>query len=470
MQSLSNFLLYAFATFAAKGIAFMMLPFVTAFLSLEEYGKLNLLSSFSALASIFVACGLAEILYRFCSSRDSHVNLYYTAICFRFAFKLAFIFALSSALLCSVLFDFIPNLLDPLSVKLLMVSLSFSSFLTVPFIHWRMTNQARPFVVFSLAQVLIQSCLSLWLLHNGLGVVGMMTASAVGSVLVGGAVLFRFSYLITVPSGLKRKHIPYMLYVLIASLLLYGVGGAENWIIVNYLGAETLAVYFLVGQFGLMISVGFEPFRMWWYARRQSLLQTEENGNAKGAVNGFELGILLCIGMLLAGPIVIQRMLPAEYQIAAEYLPWVSVVVACKFHSELFNIGCYVRDNAKWSVVVNGSAATILLVSGLFLVIHFSLLGVLFAVLLANITRALLFILISQRLLYQAYSKIRMLRAWSALAVASLASMAQAEESVFATFVGFLMLVVYPYKEALLLGLQKLNHRIFNLKARAPHV
>lgn len=470
MQSLSNFLLYAFATFAAKGVAFIMLPFVTAFLSLEEYGKLNLLSSFSALASIFIACGLAETLYRFCSSRDSHVNLYYTAICFRFAFKLAFIFAVSSALLCSVMFDFIPNLLNPLSVKLLMVSLSFSSFLTVPFIHWRMTNQARPFVVFSLSQVLVQSCLSLWLLHNGLGVVGMMTASAISSVLVGGAILLRFSYLITVPSGLKRKHIPYMIYVLIASLLLYGVGGAENWIIVNYLGTETLAVYFLVGQFGLMISVGFEPFRMWWYARRQSLLQTNKNANAKGAVNGFELGVLLCIGMLIAGPIVIKGILPAEYQSAADYLPWVSIVVAFKFHSELFNIGCYVRDNAKWSVLVNGLAALILLVSGLLLVVNFSLLGVLFAVLLANIARASLFIIISQRLLYQAYSKTRMIRAWLTLGGASLASAAHADAYVYTIFVSFLILVVYQYKETILLGLQKLNQRAFLVKQRTPHV
>lgn len=470
MRSLSNFLLYAFATFAAKGVAFIMLPFVTAYLSLEEYGKLNLLSSFSALASIFIACGLAETLYRFCSSRDSHVNLFYTAVCFRFAFKLAFIFAVLGAILCSQLFDLMPNLMDPTSVKLLMVSLTFSSFLTVPFIHWRMTNQACPFVVFSLSQVLIQSCLSLWLLHSGLGVVGMMTASAVSSVLVGSAILLRFSYLLTVPSGLKRKHIPYMIYVLMASLLLYGVGGAENWIIVNYLGAETLAIYFLVGQFGLMISVGFEPFRMWWYARRQSLLQTEKNGNAQGAVNGFELGILLCIGMLIAGPVVIINMLPEEYQLAVDYLPWVSIVVAFKFHSELFNIGCYVRDNAKWSVLVNGLAALILLVSGMLLVLHFSLAGILFAVLLANIARALLFIVISQRLLHQAYSKVRMLRAWLALGMSSMASTMHADGYVIVIFITFLIFVAYPYKEILFLGLLKVNHRVFLAKARSPHV
>lgn len=464
MSTLRTMLLYAFATFSAKGVAFLMLPFVTAFLSLEEYGKLNLLASFSCLASIFIACGLAETLYRFASTKDSHVNLFYSAICFKVAFKIAAVFAVVSWLGHDIVLSFLPAVIDPNAFKLLLVSLTFSSLLTVPFVYWRMTGQALPFVVFSLTQVILQSGLSLLLLHMELGVVGMMTASAASSVLVSGAILIKFYPLLATSSGLSSKHMQYVFYVVFASLLLYGVGGAENWIIANQLGVESLAIYFLVSQFGLMISVSFEPFRMWWYARRQSLLSDKSNANAIGATGGFELGILLCIGMLIMGPLVISAILPLEYQIANDYLMWISWVLAFKFHSELFNIGCYVKSNAQWSVVVNGCAALVMIASGLVLVHHLALIGVLLAVLLANMTRALLFFIISQKLLYQAYPREKMAKAWLALSVSSIGSYFDAHLAVLITFMLYLTAVGVQYKTVLMPTLLQLHLAVLRIK------
>lgn len=64
---LENSFLYTFSSILVKAIGFLLLPFYTYYLSPEEYGTINLITSFIGIASIIVSLGLVGGLIRFYS-------------------------------------------------------------------------------------------------------------------------------------------------------------------------------------------------------------------------------------------------------------------------------------------------------------------------------------------------------------------------------------------------------------------
>ena len=65
--ALQHSLLYASALLIAKSMGFIMVPFTTHYLSLADYGRLDVLQTLGDLMSIVFAMGLTETLYRYAS-------------------------------------------------------------------------------------------------------------------------------------------------------------------------------------------------------------------------------------------------------------------------------------------------------------------------------------------------------------------------------------------------------------------
>ena len=62
--------LYGLSIFLMKGIALIMLPIYTSYLTPADYGRLEVLVIFSNIACIVLGFGLVEALYRFVGLAD----------------------------------------------------------------------------------------------------------------------------------------------------------------------------------------------------------------------------------------------------------------------------------------------------------------------------------------------------------------------------------------------------------------
>lgn len=62
-ETVRNFLVYSFGALFVKGISFFLLPLFTSMLSPEEYGMLDLLTTFSNLVDVTLSLGLFSFIY-----------------------------------------------------------------------------------------------------------------------------------------------------------------------------------------------------------------------------------------------------------------------------------------------------------------------------------------------------------------------------------------------------------------------
>ncbi|GIC75699.1 lipopolysaccharide biosynthesis protein [Moritella sp. F3] len=413
MNSLREMLIYGIGIFVLKGLGFIMMPIVTRMLTQVDYGELNFLVSIASMVSLFLTLGLGDILFRFASGQVKEDNEAVMRQCFRLSLLCAVTFLCLALPFSGLIMSWLPVTLRLFDLQLLLISLSLSSLLTVPYCYFRMTHQAVPFMVFSIAQGSLQTALSIGLLMAGYGVTGMMLSSAISSSVIAIAVLVYFrANLQGRRANFTLDHYRYIGFIVCSGFFVYCLNGAENWLVVIHLGKQQLAIFFAAGQFGLMISVAFEPFRMWWYARRFKIHDTNPDLGAKYAVLGVQIGMLLAGSMLFMAPIMMDIILPESYRESISLIPWICLIMVLRFNSELLNIGCFLKQNARWATIIGGCCALHLLVVGYWAVEAYGLIGLLNTMVLTGLIRYILFYVISQRLVYLSYRKLHLLTSW----------------------------------------------------------
>ena len=92
MNKKTNILYYALAILSLKGISLVMMPIMTRYLSVSDYGMLNFLVSIASMLSIVLSLGLSELLYRFNQFKNNSQRLGFYKACLKVA--------LCSACLC----------------------------------------------------------------------------------------------------------------------------------------------------------------------------------------------------------------------------------------------------------------------------------------------------------------------------------------------------------------------------------
>jgi O-antigen/teichoic acid export membrane protein len=426
MNSLREMLIYGIGIFVLKGLGFIMMPIVTRMLTQVDYGELNFLVSIASMVSLFLTLGLGDILFRFASGQVKADNEAVMRQCFRLSLLCAVTFLCLALPFSGLIMSWLPVSLRLFDLQLLLISLSLSSLLTVPYCYFRMTHQAVPFMVFSVAQGTLQTVLSISLLIAGYGVTGMMLSSAISSSVIAIAVLVYFRvHLQGRRASFTLDHYRYIGFIVCSGIFVYCLNGAENWLVVIHLGKQQLAIFFAAGQFGLMISVAFEPFRMWWYARRFKVHDTNPDLGAKYAVLGVQIGMLLAGSMLFIAPIMMNVILPESYRESISLIPWICLIMALRFNSELLNIGCFLKQNARWATIIGGCCALHLLVVGYWAVGAYGLVGLLNTMVLTVLIRSVLFYVISQRLVYLSYRKSYLLTSWGIFMILLLVNMSK---------------------------------------------
>lgn len=460
MHSVKQMMIYGIGIFVLKGFGFLMMPVVTRILTQVEYGELNFLVSIAALVSLFLTLGLGEALFRFSDSFNTQERAMLMRQCFLISLVAAVVFLVFSLVLSHVILNVLPVELHLHHLQLLLLSLAFSTLLTVPYCYFRMTGRAFPFMVFSVSQGVIQTGLSITLLLAGLGVKGMMISSAVSSGLIALAVVYYFRRELQGPRlTLTLQHYKYIGFIICSTFFLYCLNGAENWLVVMFLGKQQLAIFFAASQFALMISIAFEPFRMWWFARRFQIQQADPKNCADLTVLGVQIGILIAATMLVASPLFMGWILPESYAMSITLLPWMCLIMAFKFHSELLNIGCYIKKSASYAPLINGVSAVVLLSSSYYLLyVGYGVSTLLACMVITAFIRCSLFYIVSQRLVYLDYPLKRLASSWVffvAILLLALFKPAYWEMLSLATFSVNVMSMVYCYrgyfKEALLI-------------------
>lgn len=412
MSALKSMVFYGLAVAIVKGASLVMLPITTSYLPADQYGVLNLMGSFISIASLVMALGLGEAVYRFSSRADTEA----TSI-FSWCFTLSL---LAGLLVVGGLFALKNTLLPLFPVQVLshqfsyvLVTLYFSAITTVPYAIWRYQGQAKQYFTFVAGVCVTQSLLTLVLLAFGLGVDAMLCAGAVSHVVWGGIVLCRFHGLFSLYTLAKPLvSWKYLVSLTLACCTGYLLQGSEQWVIASAIGAASLAKYFIAVQLGLAVSFLVEPYKLWWFARRHKSIEQPQINNPLFSVLGVELTGASALFLMVFLPFAMPALLSEGYHSSLDWVGLLCVIAVIKNQSDLLNLGCYSKGSSTTPFVINLVAGLIMITLAMQLVNGYGLFGVIVANAIGNLVRALLFLFVSQRLHYQAYPYVRLASMW----------------------------------------------------------
>ena len=416
--------LYGLSIFLMKGISLVMLPIYTSYLMPSDYGRLEVLVVFSNIVSIVLGFGLVEALYRFVGLADGiEKKQRHAAECLLVAGVIALISYAIFHFYSKALLPFLPGDITENELYLLGVALSVGGLINIPLAWLRITERAGLFFTISMLKVVLQVSLTFYWLINGWGITSILGAGAVSSVII--AIILCVIQLKETKISFSIKHLKSIVTydgpIFIGGAATFTLSGMDRWLLADYFGATQIAAYAIAIKFALVPTLLIQPFTLWWFPKRFSVLKEHDgkNINAHFAVVGAIISVLICGGLGLLGPLLIHHLTPVTYHGAISILPWLLLCTLLKMLSDLLNLGCFIEKSSKVQMNINLVASA---VGGLLLMLLVPLLninGALIALIVAGVTRLALFYYFSQKKLYLPYKFGYLYSAISAAVVAT---------------------------------------------------
>jgi len=405
---LSESALYGLGIFLMKGISLVMLPVYTSYLSTTDYGRLEMLVVFSNVISIFLGFGLVEALCRFVGLADgSKQKKRYAGECLLIAMVIAILAYAVFHFFAKNIVTFLPGEITENELYLLGVALAVGGLINIPLAWLRITSRAFLFFKITMLKVILQVLLTFYWLSSGWGVSSVLAAGAVSAIIVA-IILCAIQIRETgIAFSLENLQIiaKYSMPIFIGGIATFALSGMDRWILAKSFGAKEIAAYAIAMKFALVPTLLIQPFTLWWFPKRFSILK-EANGRAANAhftMIGATISALICGLLGLSGPFLIQQLTPVEYHGAIEILPWLLLCTLLKILADLLNLGCFVEKNSQTQMNINlvtcGIGALFLAV----LVPKFMVVGALMSLIVANSIRMALFYYFSQKKLYLPY-------------------------------------------------------------------
>ena len=416
--------LYGLSIFLMKGISLIMLPIYTSYLMPTDYGRLEVLVVFSNIVSIILGFGLVEALYRFVGLADGLVQKQrHAAECLLVAGILAIISYAFFHFYSKDLLPYLPGEITENEIYLLGIALSVGGLINIPLAWLRITDRAGLFFTISMLKVLLQVSLTFYWLNMGWGITSILAAGAVSAVLV--AIILCIIQLKETKVSFSIKNINSIIYyagpIFIGGAATFTLSGMDRWLLAEHFGATEIAAYAIAIKFALVPTLLIQPFTLWWFPKRFSVLKEHDgkNINAHFAVIGAIISVAICGGLGLLGPVLIKVLTPTAYHAAIGILPWLLLCTLLKMLTDLLNLGCFVEKISRVQMNINLVACGL---GGLLLIILvplFSVEGALTALIAANIIRLGLFYYFSQKKVYLPYKFGYLYSAISAAVVAT---------------------------------------------------
>lgn len=354
-KAMTNMSLFAIALVINKSISLLMLPVLPHFLTPEQMGKLELLTTFGVVTTLLVSFALHEALYRFvgvekdAQKRTASLNQLYSL-------SVLIAGAVAAILLLLIASFPIPDPFARIEFAVVTLAIVLEGSIAIG-TAWLRTQDDK-------AKTLLQVMVTTTLLQVTFIVAALALHPHVISVLIGGliAAVMQFvwlhiinRYALTLPKiTLTKQYLNYCLPVMLSALVAFCLNGAERWFIGANASLATLGIYAIAVKFAVGMCILVQPFGMWWMPRRFTYL---ENGRDNEAVRISHLGMIyvsaLSIVVATLAMVMISNFLPDTYHEAVLYTLFLLPIAMLKEWSELLNIAILFKRRTRWLLGIN---------------------------------------------------------------------------------------------------------------------
>jgi O-antigen/teichoic acid export membrane protein len=351
-------ILYGFSLALMKGLSLIMLPFVAHTLSPDEFGRVEVLSSITIIASVIVGFGLEDSLYRFAGlARNVQRQRVMASAIFTLATLMSVISLLFLWLFVEQIQKHIPGNIPLEAIILGLCIVSFEAMIAVPLGWLRMNDQASEFCIATIGRAFIQVVLTLWFIQVSPTVTSIFAAGFI-------AVIIQLAYLIFwqcqttkwiwLPKTFKKILI-YSFPLLGTGLVGFALMGADRLFVAHYTSLEQVALYGVAAKFAIGVVLFLQPYTMWWVPKRFQTLVQPNGAHSVAQFTSFGLLYLAIATFMImtTSEFLITLLMPVSYLDAMNCLLILACAMFAKEAAELLNIGAFTGRNTYEQFFIN---------------------------------------------------------------------------------------------------------------------
>lgn len=323
---------YGLGTFLNQGLAFFLIPLYTRFLTPEEYGINGSVTAVMGVLSIVLTLSLESAVARFyydCKTREERERYFGTAWAFLHVFGLLVAVALDLAgeWLFQLAFRDVP--FRPYG-RLALWGSYLSVAAVIPTVMFRVREQPRTFVLFSVSQFLFRIGLNiLFVVYLGRGVAGIFLATLLANL------AYAVPYTWIAWRGMRAAFDRSSLRASLAYALPFVPHRLSNWVLnvsdrivlENNVPLDALGLYTVGYRFGLMLAALLDAVNLAWVPFYFRTAQEEKGREALGQLVTYYVYALvfLTLGTVLLSREVVYLMAAPRFHPSAVIVPPVAI-------------------------------------------------------------------------------------------------------------------------------------------------
>ena len=415
---LGNAVVFGLGGLATQLVSAVLLPLYTYYLTPADFGVLDLLQrTGSIVVLLLLGQGIRMATFAFyCQAKSAHEQRQVFSTITVVIAAILLIGAIAGAALAPWLARVL-DIDDPRLVTLGIVVVLLEAFTALPMALMQARIDSLRYVVTNL---LLASCRMIlvigavtWL---GLGVWGVLAASAVTFGLFGVALIGREAYqgFPTPNLGIARQVIRFALPLLPAGLMGLALAGADRYFLVTYSGAAEVGLYALGAKIATMIpGLAIGPLWKVWTAALYDYYAAPHAAVLVGRIilRILFVQVLFALGVCIFAPELVLLLAPASYSGATVVVPLLALASTLQVANNLCEGAFWSQRNTKWKPVLMACSAAVAVACFFLLVPRWGGFGAAASLAIAYAVHASLTFAVTQRIFYVQFD-------WSAVVMA----------------------------------------------------
>lgn len=373
---------YGAGDVATQAISFLLLPIYVRYLSPGDYGVLALLLTVEMLTKIVFRWGVdASFMRMYYDCPDHAARRRLASTVFYFLLAANGVVLAATLLLAPALSRHLfgsPS--QAAALQVLLVNTFLGGFFFIPFHQLRIERQSPRFIALTVTRSLATIIARLTLVIGfHLGVIGIVLADLVTTVLFGLLMLPRFAALIgpVFSRDLLREALRFGLPRIPHGLAQQTVAVSDRYVLSLYATLHEIGLYSIGASFAMGLKLFLNAFEYAWAPFYFAIMREPDAKPTYRLVATWGAAVLIGLAMLVSAgaPQIVRIMTTPLFHGAASVMPWIAVGVVLQGVYLLTSIGLNITKRTEFYPMATGLAAATSIGANLALVPRYGVTG-----------------------------------------------------------------------------------------------
>ena len=323
---------YVLGSLLQKGLAFLLIPLYTRYLTPDDYGIVGLGTSIASVLTIVLGFGVyASVGRHYFDYKDNPARLkQYITTNYLFLMIASGVLALATDFAGSLIWEKVTSGQIPFSpyIRIVIWSSYVELLVQIPLVLYRAQQRARTFIVAQLSVFSLTLALTIWLVvFRRMGAAGQLSALLLSNGIMSVILtffLFKEWFIPRLNLGDMRESLAYGIPLIPHGLSGWALGFIDRLLLESRIPLAALGLYNLGYQLGMIMAILVTSINMAWVPYYY-MLQTDRAQPETTIRRVVELYIALVGGICLLGILFSQEilhwMVASGYRGAAQYVP-----------------------------------------------------------------------------------------------------------------------------------------------------